>query len=270
MSLTLLLAEAKRSSFPASLIPVDWLLKLMKSPTLHKQAQYYITNDQTKTLLVIKMKESYEQTDHLANIARLKNIIHAQGFNPVMVGGTYELYGKLTKLVTSSIPDGLTLLIFLCTIMAGIISRSLRIIGATFVSLGIIRVLMIGILGHLQIPMDIIAAPGANIATGIDVDAMVHMLIWVKRHPAKDMTAWEAWASVRARLWKPILYSVGIVSAGFGIFMLSGFPPTQRFGFSVVLGTLISPLPALFVLPWLSAGWSPKKMVLRFRKRLHK
>ena len=252
MSLTLLLAEAKRS-FLGSLIPIDWLRKLMKS-------QYYITDDQTKTLLVIKMKESYKQTDHLANIARLKEIIRAQGFKPVMVGGTYELYGKLTKLVTSSIPDGLTVLIFLFMVMGGIISRSLRIIGAMFVSLSIMRVLMLGILGHLRIPLDIISAPGANIATGIDVDAMIHMLIWVKRHPAKDMTAWEAWASVRARLWKPILYSMSIVCAGFGIFMLSGFPPTQRFGFSVVLGTLISPLPALLLLPWFATVHIPKKL----------
>ncbi len=253
MSITLLLAEAKNSFF-ASLIPVDWLLKLLKSPMLGKSAVYYMTKDQTKTLLVIKMKESYKQTDHLANIDRLKEIIRAQGFKPAMVGGTYELYGKLTKLVTSSIPDGLTLLIFLFMIMGGIISRSLRIIVAMFLSLSVIRVLMIGILGHLRIPVDIISAPAANIATGIDVDAMIHMLIWVKRHPAKDMSAWEAWASVRARLWKPILYSMSIVCAGFAIFMLSGFPPTQRFGFSVVLGTLISPLPALFVLPWFAAA----------------
>jgi predicted RND superfamily exporter protein len=33
-----------------------------------------------------------------------------------------------------------------------------------------------------------------------------------------------------ARLWKPILYSMSVVCAGFGIFILSGFPPTQRFG----------------------------------------
>ena len=162
------------------------------------------------------------------------------------------------------------LLTVLFTIMGGLISRSFRVIGAVFVSLAIIPVLMLGLLGHFRVPVDIISAPGANIATGIDVDAMIHMLIWVKRHPAKDMTAWEAWASVRARLWKPILYSMAVVCAGFGIFMLSGFPPTQRFGFSVVLGTLISPLPALFVLPWLSAGWSPQKLLLRFRKHLHK
>jgi predicted RND superfamily exporter protein len=47
---------------------------------------------------------------------------------------------------------------------------------------------------------------------------------------------------------------MSVVCAGFAIFILSGFPPTQRFGGSVVLGTLLSPLPALFVLPWFATA----------------
>ncbi len=144
-------------------------------------------------------------------------------------------------------------------IMGGIISRSFRIMAAMFISLAIIPLLMLGILGHFRIPVDIISAPGANVAIGIGVDAMIHMLIWVRRHPAGSMSAWEAWASVRARLWKPILYSMSVVCAGFAIFILSGFPPTQRFGISVVLGTLLAPLPALFVLPWFASATAKSK-----------
>jgi predicted RND superfamily exporter protein len=258
MSLTLLLAEAKRAPL-ASLIPVDWLLKLLESPILGKTAQYYITKDQTRTLLVLKMKESYRETDHLANVERLKKIIRKEGFEPMMGGGTYLLYGKLSKLVGSSIVEGLTLLILLFMVMGGIISRSFRVVGAMFVSLGVIPVLMLGILGHFHVPIDIISAPGANIAIGIGVDAMIHVLIWVRRHPAGSMLSREAWASVCSRLRKPILYSMSVVCAGFGIFMFSGFPPTQRFGFSVVLGTLLSPLPALFVLPWFATVGILKK-----------
>jgi len=70
-------------------------------------------------------------------------------------------------------------------------------------------------------------------------------------------------ASVCSRLWKPILYSMSVVCAGFGIFILSGFPHTQRFGFSVVLGTLLSPLPALFLLPWFATIQMPNKIMGR-------
>jgi len=237
------------------------LLKLLERPILGKTAQYYITKDHTKTLFVLRMKESYRQADHLANVERLEGIVRKHGFAPLMVGGTYPLYGKLSKLVGSSIIQGLPFLILLFAIMGGIISRSFWITGAMFFSLGLIPLLMLGIIGHFRVPVDIISAPGANIAIGIGVDAVIHTLIWVRRHPAGSMRSWEAWASVCSRLWKPILYSMSVVCAGFGIFILSGFPPTQRFGFSVVLGTLLSPLPALFVLPWLATARFPRKII---------
>ena len=111
-------------------------------------------------------------------------------------------------------------------------------------------------------PLDIISAPGPNIAIGIGVDAMIHVIVWARRHPAGIRSS-ETWASVCSRLWKPILYSTSVVGAGFAIFMLSGFPPAQRFGFSVVLGTLLAPLPALFLLPWLATVRMPEKVMDR-------
>ena len=252
MSLTLILAEAK-NSFPRSLIPINWMLKLLKGPLLGRVGRYYITKDNGKTLLLLKMNESYAGSDHLATVERLKGMVRAQGFAPVMVGGTYLLYGKLSQLVAASLVKGLTLLIVLFAVMAGIISRSARVMGAALLSLGCIPVLMLGVFGYFRVPVDIISAPGANIAIGIGVDAMIHVLIWVRRYPAGDVLSPEAWRSVCSRLWKPVIYSMSVVSAGFAIFMLSGFPPTQRFGGSVVFGTLLSPLPALLLLPWIAA-----------------
>jgi len=253
VSLPLLLAEAKRSPV-ASVIPVDWVLRLLESPILGKTAKYYITGDRTKTLFVLRMKEAYKQSDHLANVERLKNIVRREGFEPALVGGAYLLYGELSKLVAVSIVKGLPILILLFVIMGGIIARSFRIVWAMGISLAVIPVLMLGILGYSGVPVDIISAPAANVAIGIGVDAMIHMLVWVRRRPSGSMQSWDAWAGVRSRLAKPVLYSMSVVCAGFAIFMLSGFPPTQRFGFSVVLGTLLSPLPALFVLPWLASA----------------
>jgi uncharacterized protein len=258
VSLGLFLAEAKRSPI-AFLIPLDWVLKVLESPIFGKVAKYYITEDQTKTLFVLRMKETSQESDHLANVERLKGKIRGEGFEPILVGGVYLLYGKLSKLVGSSVFEGLAILILLFMIMGGIISRSVRVVGAMFVSLGVTPILMLGILGYLRVPIDIISAPGPNIAIGIGVDAVIHVIIWVRRYPAGAMHSWEAWASVCSRLWRPVLYSMSVVSAGFGIFILSGFPPTQRFGCSVVLGTFLSPLPALFLLPWFVTAQIPSK-----------
>ncbi len=263
MSLALLLAEAKtRHPVLTFFIPLKWVLKALESSRFENAAKYYISNDESKTLLVLRMKEESQQSDRLANVERLKKIVRKEGFEPVLIGGTYVLYGKLSKLVGSSLIEGLGLLVLMFTIMGGIISRSFRVTVAVFIGLADIPLLLLGLIGLFRIPIDIISAPGANIAIGIGVDAMIHMLIWVRRHPA-GMRSWEAWSPVSSRLRKPILYSMSVVCAGFGIFMLSGFPPTQRFGFSVVLGTLLTPLSALFILPWFSTmqlGWHRSKV----------
>ena len=81
---------------------------------------------------------------------------------------------------------------------------------AALVSLAVIPPLMLGLLGYLRVPIDIISAPGPNIPIGIGVDAMIHVLVWVRRHPS-GLRPWEAWASVCSRPWRPILYSMSVV-----------------------------------------------------------
>ena len=112
-----------------------------------------------------------------------------------------------------------------------------------------VPIAMLGILGHLKVPLDVISAPAVNVAMGMGSDSLIHMIIMVRRSNPL-MNDWECWAKACAHLWEPILWSNIMVGAGFSIFALSNFPPTQRFGFSVVLGMALAPLAALFIFPW--------------------
>jgi hypothetical protein len=59
--------------------------------------------------------------------------------------------------------------------------------------------------------------------------------------------------------WRGIVYSDIIFAAGFAIFALSDFPPTQRFGLVVLAGLIIDILANLFVWPLLGgAQWKKK------------
>ncbi|HEU5314329.1 MAG TPA: hypothetical protein VFU08_10930 [Candidatus Udaeobacter sp.] len=60
-----------------------------------------------------------------------------------------------------------------------------------------------------------------------------------------------------SRLKKLTSVSVAVIAAGFAIFVLSDFPPTQRFGLVVLAGCVIDILANLFVLPLL--GGAPLK-----------
>jgi predicted RND superfamily exporter protein len=70
---------------------------------------------------------------------------------------------------------------------------------------------------------------------------------------------WTAWVAAREEQWRGIVYSDVIIAAGFAIFVLSDFPPTQRFGLVVLAGCIIDILANLFVLPLLGgAQWKKK------------
>jgi predicted RND superfamily exporter protein len=84
------------------------------------------------------------------------------------------------------------------------------------------------------------------------VDAMVHTLMRVRRLRQSGRKTWQAWTEARALLWKAVLSANAIVCLGFAVFILSQFPPTQRFGVAVILGTAISVTSTLFVLPTLA------------------
>ncbi len=251
LSLPIILAEARRSPL-ASMMPTDWLLSILELPQFGEVGKYFITKDRKNTLFLLRMNELSRDSSRLLIVKRVEEIVKQQSLNPVLIGGVYLLQGKLSELVVSSILTGLFLLILIFTLIGGFISRSLKTMGAIFISLCTVPLFTIGIIGYLHIPFDIISSPGANIAIGIGVDAMINMLFFVKRNSGTKKTSEEIWAQACSRLWKPILCSTILICLGFGIFTLSAFPPTQRFGLSVILGSFISPLAALFVFPWIA------------------
>jgi predicted exporter len=54
-----------------------------------------------------------------------------------------------------------------------------------------------------------------------------------------------------------------VICCGFGIFLLSNFPPTQRFGVFVIFGSATAASAALFLFPWLASVSVHKKKVER-------
>ncbi len=253
LSLPIILAEAKQHPL-GSILPNDWLLTLLGMPSFGEVSKYFVTKDRKSTLFLLRMQEMDRDKSRLSIVKHIEDIVSANGFKPVLTGGVYLLQGKLSELVVSSILIGLILLIVIFMLIAGVIARSIRVGLAIGVSLCVIPLWTIGILGYLRIPFDIISSPGTNIAIGMGVDAMINMLFFVKRSTRVGGDRHKVWLESCVRLWKPIFYSTVLTCLGFGIFILSSFPPTQRFGLSVILGMLISPLAALFIFPWIAKG----------------
>lgn len=261
VSLPLLLAEARRTPF-SFLLSSEKLISILGSAHFGEISKYFVTEDRRQALFMLRMNEGTLKEKRVAVVSRIRQIVVDQKFNPDLIGGVFMLQGRLAALVNTSLISGGMLLNGVILVITWFLSRSWRVAGAMLASLYFVPSVMFGILGLFRVPLDVISAPAVNLAIGLGVDSMIHMVVFIKRK-GMSIQEWNSWAKAREYLFEPILWSAMVVCAGFSIFLLSTFPPTQRFGASVVLGAILTPMGAFFILPYLGGGTLPflKKQV---------
>ncbi len=249
LSPVVLLAHAKLAPFAGFL---NWgaLLDILESPLLGRIGLSFVTGDRSEGRYFLRMKESGRVEPRAEVIARIRDHVRESGLQPTLVGGQYDLQEKLGRLIASSLRIGLGGLVLAFVGIAFIVSRSVRGTIAMVLCLTAIPLVVLGLMGHLNMPIDIIVSPAANVALAMGVDSMIHLVLRVRRLSANSSSVWDTWLEARSQLWQPILGAALIICAGFGIFGLSSFPPTQRFGFAVIVGTLTAALMALVALPF--------------------
>ncbi len=253
VSPALILAEARNAPFVGRLPPAQ-LLDLLQVTSLGGTIAAYIHPDRRQGLYFLRMHEAGRSETRDAVIDRIVGQVRDRQLEPVLVGGLYEQQGQLGKLIASSLRLGLGGLVVLFLGIAFYVSRDLRVTTAMVYSLAGIPLIVLGAFGHLGKPIDIISSPAANVALAMGVDSMIHLMMRARRRRMSGSSRREAWTAARDELWQPIVGAALIISAGFGIFSLSTFPPTQKFGMAVILGTVTAAATALLVLPQAAAG----------------
>ena len=252
LTLAALLDEAAESPY-ARLLGVPQLVELLASPAFEGVANGFVSADRTEGVAVLRMREAGREEARERVTARLVGVLEEHGFRSVLVGGLFQLQGQLSDLVASSLLAGLGGLGALFALVAAAVSRSLRSTLAMLACLAGTPVFLFGAMGWAGLPVDFISSPAANVARGIGVDSMIHLAATARRLRRRGAGGWEAWAAARARLWAPVLVSAGLLATGFGLFVLSSFPPTRRFGIAVVVGLAAAAALTLVALPYLAA-----------------
>jgi predicted RND superfamily exporter protein len=253
LSLPIVLGEAKRPWF-TFILTDEYLIKALASPKHGEISRGLINSDRTKTLFLLRMRETSRTTPRQAVIDRLTHTAERLGFRPVLVGGTYSLLNQQARLVTSSILSGVLLLLGIFVALGYAFSRSFRVAAAMLLSLAIIPVVVRGAIAYLGMPLDFVTASAANLDLGMGVDAMIYLTLAARRARGESGDPWTAWSRACSRLWQPIGTSLLVITSGFGIFLLSNFPPTQRFGAFVMFGSATAAAAALFMFPWLASA----------------
>jgi predicted RND superfamily exporter protein len=249
ISPALLLAHARLAPF-GSFMSWSQLMDILESSFANRAGRSFVTPDREQGRYFLRMRESGRTETRSQVVNRVRDHVTESDLQVTLLAGHYELQGQLGKLIASSLRIGLGGLLLLFVGIAFITSRSGRRTAAMVVCLCGIPSIVLGTAAHLGMPIDIITSPAANVALAMGVDSMIHLVMRVRRLANPSLPEWETWLRARNQLWRPIVGATFIICAGFGIFSLSTFPPTQRFGLAVILGTLTAATMALVALPF--------------------
>jgi predicted RND superfamily exporter protein len=245
ISPTILIGHARTLPL-AGLLPVPALLNIASSPQLGGVGLGFVTPDREEGHYMIRMRESHEEPSRFAVMDRIRGYVTAAGLQTDVLAGLYDLQAQLGLLIKSSLRIGIGGLLILFLGVAFVVSRSTVTTLKMWLCLAAIPTVVLGTFGLFGIAIDIITSPAANVALAMGADSMIHLVVRARRlkgsHPAP-------WMLAVAQIRRPVLVATGIISAGFGIFVLSSFPPTQRFGLAVILGSAAAAPVALLVLP---------------------
>ena len=121
--------------------------------------------------------------------------------------------------------------------------------------------IILGLMGLLGIPLDMMTITIAAITIGIAVDNSIHYIYRFREEFAHKKNYVQTLHYCHANIGKAVFYTATTIIIGFSILVLSNFIPTIYFGVLTALAMLIALLAALTLLPKLILLWKPFKSI---------
>ena len=116
--------------------------------------------------------------------------------------------------------------------------------------------IILGLMGLLRIPLDMMTITIAAITIGIAVDNSIHYIYRFREEFPKTKNYVSTMYYCHANIGKAVFYTASTIIIGFSILVLSNFIPTIYFGVLTALAMFIALFAALTLLP---------KLILLFR-----
>lgn len=124
---------------------------------------------------------------------------------------------------------------------------------------------VLGAMGWLGIPLDIGAVLAPSVALGVSVDDVLHFVLCFRRGLEQGLDRRQSVALAWRHCARAMFQSWGVIGLGLGVFGLSDFAPTQRFGLLMLLLVSVGLFVNLVLLPALLIGPLGALLARRFR-----
>ena len=187
---------------------------------------------------------------HLVNELKIdKERIHFTGMAVLYNNMLHSLYQS--QILTLGVVFFAILLMFMVLFQS--IGLAVLAIIPNILSAGTI----LGLMGWLKIPLDMMTITIAAITIGIAVDAAIHYVHRFKREFSKSLNYSKGVLLCHESIGRAIYYTSITVTVGFSVLTLSNFIPTIYFGFLTGVAMAVALLSNLTLLPLLIVVFKP-------------
>ncbi len=209
-----------------------------------------VENNQVRLFVrVMDSKEDLRRNELLKKIEH--DLTHKLGYEPenVHLGGMLVLYNNMLQSLFKSQILTLGIVVLALGMMFLILFRSFRIaIVAIFPNL-LATGVVLGVMGWLKIPLDMMTITIAAISVGIAVDDTIHYIHRFEKEIRVDGDYTKAMHRCHHSIGYAMYYTSLTIIIGFSILVLSNFIPSMIFGLMTGLAMFIALIAALTLLP---------------------
>ena len=165
------------------------------------------------------------------------------------ITGLAVLYNNMLQSLFSSMLNSLLIVYIVIALMLLILFQSVKIMIAGLLPNILIGLAVLGTMGLLKIPLDIMTITVASISVGIAVDNTIHYLYKFRSEYKLKKDFDGALIKSHSTIGRAIFYTASTISLGFLIFSFSNFIPTIYFGIFTALAMSFAFLVSLTLLP---------------------
>jgi len=245
--------------------PNGFLLTLGKNnmPEFAKEQvlKPHISDDNDQIRIVARIKETTKGLDRNQLINDINNkLIEEFNFNheDFYFTGTFSLYNNLLQSLFESQIKTILSVFIIIFILFLFIFRSAAIALIAVLTNIIPSLIILGIMGLANIPLDIMTITIAAIAIGIGIDNAIHYISRFKNEVLKDGDYLSSMHRTHSSIGISMFYTAATVAIGFLVLILSHFIPSIYFGIFMAIAMLSSVIVNLTLLPRLIIIFKPK------------
>ncbi|MDH4944333.1 MMPL family transporter [Sulfurimonas sp. C5] len=165
------------------------------------------------------------------------------------VNGQTAMFAHMQHDVTDTLVESILLAITTVSFVMLLIFRNIRMIPLFIIPNVLPIVLVIGVMGWLNMQIDIGVAICGAIIIGVAVDDTIHFLVKYKEAREKGMNFHEALSYTIEYAGLAIVFTTIVLSLAFAIFSLSQFMPNVNFGIITTIALIIAVVVDLVMLP---------------------